>query len=287
VGVVIPTITNPFFPDFIRGIEDEAHRNGYSVFLCNSDEHQPKETQYLQLLRRHNVAGYIVAYDLRNLDVESILAQLSARQTPVVTFGSRQMHEKVTVLKTNDEGGSLRITSHLIDLGHRRIGLIQAPDGGSVCLNRTRGYLRALEHAGVPVNRDYIVPGGFSVADGQLGSGRLMSLPLPPTAIVAANDLVAIGAISAVKQLGKKVPDDVSVVGFDNIQMSGLVDPPLTTISQPTYEMGKRAMEAILERVDDPRSAGKIIYFDTQLIVRGSTATPRKELLRVKQKPDQ
>jgi DNA-binding LacI/PurR family transcriptional regulator len=114
-----------------------------------------------------------------------------------------------------------------------------------------------------------------------------MSLPLPPTAIVAANDLVAIGAISAVKQLGKKVPDDVSVVGFDNIQMSGLVDPPLTTISQPTYEMGKRAMEAILERVDDPRSAGKIIYFDTQLIVRGSTATPRKELLRVKQKPDQ
>jgi DNA-binding LacI/PurR family transcriptional regulator len=186
------------------------------------------------------------------------------------------MHEKVTVLKTNDEDGSLRITSYLIELGHRRIGLIQAPDGGSVCLNRTRGYLRALERAKIPVHRDYIVAGGFSVADGQRGIERLLCLASPPTAIVAANDLVAIGAISALKQLGKKVPQDVSVVGFDNIQMSALVDPPLTTISQPTYEMGKRAMEAILERVSDPRSAGKIIYFDTQLIVRSSTAASRE-----------
>jgi LacI family transcriptional regulator, galactose operon repressor len=275
VGVLIPSITNPFFPDFVRGIEDVAHLHRYSVFLCNSDQDQEKETQYLQLLRRHDVAGYVVAYDLSNLEVEKILTQLSARQTPIVTFGSRQRHAKVNVIEADDEDGSFRITSHLIKLGHRRIALIQAPAKGTVNLNRTRGYIRALKNARIRVNDSYIVPGGFTVPDGQRGTEQLMAVSPAPTAVVAANDLVAIGAISALKRLGKQVPGDVSVVGFDNIQMSELVDPPLTTISQPTYEMGKRAMEALLEQIDQPGVPGKVIHFETPLIVRESTDIPK------------
>src|SRR5215469_17501433 len=241
IGVLIPSITNPFFPDFVRGIEDAAHLNRYSIFLCNSDQHQSKETEYLQLLRRHNVAGYIVAYDLNNLEVEKILVQLAVRHTPVVTFGSRQAHKRISVLETDNEEGSFRITSHLIELGHRRIGMIQPPDRGHVNLLRTRGYLRALKKARIAIKNEYLVPGGFDIADGTKGIERLMALATPPTAVVAANDLVAIGAITALKRMGKRVPDDVSIAGYDNIQMSELIDPPITTISQPTYQMGKSA----------------------------------------------
>jgi LacI family transcriptional regulator len=274
IGVLIPSITNPFFPDFVRGIEDTAHQNRYSIFLCNSDQQQSKETEYLQLLRRHNVAGYIVAYDLNNLAVEKILVQLALRHTPVVTFGSRQAHKRISVLETDNEEGSFRITSHLIELGHRRIGMIQPPDRGHVNLLRTRGYLRALKKARVTAKNKYLVPGGFDIADGSSGIHRLMALTPPPTAVVTANDLVAIGAITALKRMGKRVPDDVSVAGYDNIQMSELIDPPITTISQPTYQMGKSAMEAVFRQIDSPESSGSVIHFDLPLIVRQSTSPP-------------
>jgi LacI family transcriptional regulator len=277
VGVLIPSITNPYFAEFVRGIEDIAHLNRYSVFLCNSDQDPEKETEYLQLLRRHNVAGYLVAYDVNNLAVSGILIQLALQHTPVVAFGSRQLHKKVNVILTEDEDGSFRITSHLIELGHRRIALIQGPahgPGNPVSENRIRGYIRALKSAGIRVLNSYIVPGGFTVADGQNGAERLMKQSPAPTAIVAANDLVAIGAISVLKRLGKRVPDDVSIAGYDNIQMSELVDPPLTTIYQPTYEMGKRAMEAVLTQIQIPGTAGKVIQFEKPLIVRQSTGSP-------------
>jgi LacI family transcriptional regulator len=274
VGVVVPSITNPFFPDFVRGIEDVAHLNRYSVFLCNSDQDQKKETEYLQLLRRHNVAGYILAYDLNNLEVEKILLQLASRATPVVAFGSRQTHKKINLIETDDENGSFRITSYLIGLGHRRIALIQAPAGSTVNRNRTRGYVRALENAGIRVLDSYIVPGGFSTGDGQRAVEALMRLSSSPTAVVAANDLVAIGAIAALKRIGKQVPGDMSVAGYDNIHMSELVDPALTTISQPTYEMGKQAMEAVLAQIRVPGTAGKVIQLEKPLIVRQSTGKP-------------
>jgi LacI family transcriptional regulator len=277
VGVLIPSITNPFFADFVRGIEDVAHLNRYSVFLCNSDQDPEKETQYLQLLRWHNVAGYLLAYDLNNLAVERILIGVALQGTPVVAFGSRQLHKKVNIIRAEDEEGSFRITSHLIELGHRRIAMIQGPVAGSgspVNRNRTRGYIRALRSARVRVLNSYIVPGGFSVSDGQRGAEILMAQSPVPTAIVAANDLVAIGALTALKRMGRRVPEEVSIVGYDNIQISELVDPPLTTISQPTSEIGKRAMEAVLEQIQHPGAPGKVIRFDTPLVVRQSTDKP-------------
>jgi LacI family transcriptional regulator len=274
IGVLIPSITNPFFPDFVRGIEDSAHREGYSVFLCNSDEQRDKEIQYLQLLRQLTVSGYIVAYDLNNLEVEKILLQLASHHNPVITFGSRQMHERVIALKTDDVAGSFAITSHLIKLGHRRIALIQPPAGSRVQQDRTTGFLNALRTRKLPVPPEYLARGGFTVTAGQEGARMLATLPEPPTAIVAANDLVAIGAIAMFKELGWRVPADISVAGFDDVQMAALVDPPLTTIAQPTYAMGARAMQALLSQIDAPNARGQVIHFETSLVVRGSTAAP-------------
>jgi LacI family transcriptional regulator len=258
----------------VRGIEDGAHRAGYSVFLCNSDEQHEKEIEYLQLLRQHAVSGYVVAYDLNNLDLEKILFQLATHHTPVITLGSRQIHERVLVLRTDDRASAFTLTEHLIELGHQRIGLIQPPADGSVCRDRTEGFLAALKKYRLTVRPEYLVPGGFTIEAGQDGATQLAGLREPPTAIVAANDLAAIGAISALKELGMRVPERMSIAGFDDIRMAALVDPPLTTIAQPTYRMGQAAFEAILEQLEAPNSRGRVINFETSLVVRRSTAPP-------------
>lgn len=274
VGVVIPTITNPYFPEFVRGIEDVAHRQGYSVFLCNSDHDQRKEISYLQLLRRHRVAGYLVAYGLSNQEGDRILTELAADGIPVVTLGARQLHPKAITLLSDDVHGTARITSHLVEWGHRRIGFISPPEGGAVHRNRSAGYLRALRKAGVSPEPALIVPGDFEVEAGQRGAADLMNVNDPPSAMVAANDLVAIGAINTLRRMGKRVPEDVSVTGYDDIPLARLFHPALTTMAQPVYEMGAAGMSALLARIADPTLEGEIIRFKSKLVVRESSAPP-------------
>jgi LacI family transcriptional regulator len=277
IGVLIPSITNPYFPDFVRGIEDGARRAGYSIFLCNSDEQREKEIEYLQVLRQHTVSGFIVAYDLSNRDVERTLLRLLAHHTPVVTLCSRQIHEGAMVLKTDDRAGALTVTRHLIELGHQRIALIQPPAGSSVCVERTEGFLSGLKERGLILPPEYLVPGGFTIEAGHRGATYLAALALAPTAIVSANDLVAIGAICALKDLKIQVPGMMSVTGFDDIRMASLVDPALTTIAQPTYRMGQAALEAILEKLANPKGRGRVLNFETSLVRRDSTAAPPME----------
>jgi LacI family repressor for deo operon, udp, cdd, tsx, nupC, and nupG len=209
--------------------------------------------------------------------LEKILFQLATHHTPVITLCSRQIHERVVVLTTDDRASAFTLIQHLIELGHQRIGLIQPPERGSVCRDRTEGFLGALKKYGLAADPEYLVPGGFTIEAGQNGATQLAGLREPPTAIVAANDLVAIGAISALKGLGLRVPEQMSIAGFDDIRMAALVDPPLTTIAQPTYRMGQAAFEAILEQLESPTSRGRVINFETSLVVRGSTAPPTNE----------
>lgn len=272
VGVLIPTITNPYFPEFVRGIEDVAHRQGYSVFLCNSDHDRSKEISYLQLLRRHRVAGYLVAYAVANPEGDRILAELAADSTPIVTLGMQQLHRNAVTLLSDDLIGTARVTSHVIELGHRRIGFISPPEGGDVHRHRSAGYLRALRKADISAEPCLIVPGGFDVEAGQRGAVQLLSLADPPTAIVAANDLAAIGAINALRRMGRRVPEDASVTGYDDIPLARLYHPALTTVAQPVYEMGVAGMSALLARIEDPRLTGEIIRFRCKLRVRESTA---------------
>ncbi|HEY0790346.1 MAG TPA: LacI family DNA-binding transcriptional regulator [Chthoniobacterales bacterium] len=272
VGVVIPTITNPFFPEFVRGAEDAAHRNGYSLFLCNSDEDCAKEIQYLQLLRRHRAAGFLVVSVSENAEADRLLAELAAAKTPVVTMGPRRAHPDVVAVEIDDAEIARLATAHLAGLGHRRIAFITPPPSKGICAARITGYGQALKEA--RITRRYLVEGGFGFVDGIHGAQTLMASLKPPTAIVAANDLAAIGAISALKRLRFRVPGDVSVVGIDDIQMAAFIDPPLTTVAQPVYEMGRQAMEAILARVADPSLPGATLSFNADLKIRQSTAPP-------------
>jgi LacI family transcriptional regulator len=275
IGVVIPSITNPFYPEFVRGIEDEAQRHGYSLFLCNSDENPEKEVQYLQLLRRHRIAGLIAAtIEVRPAWTEA-LKNLAAQRIPVVVLGSFRPSEKVVQITIDDVEGFVKATSHLLDLGHDRIGMIRPPADRNGESPRVTGFLKAHRLRGKEVPSELLVPGGWHVKEGQDGAARLLRLPVPPTAIVAPNDMAAIGAITKLKELGRRVPEDVAVVGYDNIAIAEWYDPALTTVDQPHYQMGQGAMQATLKRLEKPDFPAEARKFETTLIVRRSSGSPR------------
>ena len=243
------------------------------MFLCNTDDDPERESTYLRLLRRHHVGGLVAASGTGKVDGQRIVEHLVNHGVPVVTVSGGEIHQRVAIMTVDDLQGERAATSHLLDLGHRRIGIITGPPGHTVTEARLAGYRAALGDRAVPLEPELVVPGAFTIASGQAGARRLMGLAEPPTALVAANDLAAIGAISVVKGLGKRVPDDLAVVGYDDIEMAALYDPPLTTIAQPLYAMGAAALQAILDRIGDPSLGGGVTTFETRLIVRASTVS--------------
>jgi LacI family transcriptional regulator len=276
VGVVIPSITNPYYPELVRGIEDEAQRRGYSVFLCNSDENPEKEVSYLHLLRRHRVTGLITTTIQLNQAWTEALQKLASERVPVIVLGPGQPIANVVRVCVDDEEGFVKATSHLLDLGHDRIGMVMPPAGPNGQSPRVTGFLKAHAQRKKKVPPELLAPGGWHVTDGQSGAAQLMRLAKPPTAIVAANDLAAIGVITKVKELNRRVPQDVAVVGYDNISIAEWYDPALTTVDQPHYRMGQRSMQVILERLENPPHQGELIKFETTLIVRRSSGPPKK-----------
>ena len=200
VGVVIPSITNPFYPELVRGIEDEAQRQGYSVFLCNADENSEKEIQYLDLLRRHRIAGLIAATIRVNKAWTEALKSLAGQGVPVVFVPStHKLGNQVVCIMADDEEGFIKATDHLLDLGHERIGMISPPVDTKKQSPRVTGFLKAHARRGKKVAPELIVPGGWHVAEGQEGAAQLLQLSRPPTAVVAPNDMAAIGAIIKIK----------------------------------------------------------------------------------------
>ncbi|MBV8584961.1 MAG: LacI family DNA-binding transcriptional regulator [Verrucomicrobia bacterium] len=282
VGVVIPSITNPFYPELVRGIEDEAQGRGYTVFLCNSDENPEKAANYLQLLRRQRIAGLVAVAFTGYEGWTLALRNVAAQGIPVVVLqGVSRPSEDVVHITADDEAGFVLATSHLLDLGHQRIGMILPPPEAGGESPRLVGFLRAHAVRGKKVQPELLVPGGWHVTEGQTAAGQLMSLSRPPTAIVAANDMAAIGAITRLKELGYRVPEDVAVVGCDNIDISEWYDPALTTVDQPHYQMGRKAMVAMLRRLEDPSAPAEVVKFETSLIIRRSSGEPVKARKRI------
>ena len=278
IGVVIPSITNPFYPEIVRGIEDEAQPHGYSIFLCNSDENPEKELNYLHLLRRHRIAGLIAVTIMATPPWTEALEKLSVSGVPVVELLSgRHLGGKVDTVTVDDEEGFVKVTAHLLDLGHNRIGLIMPPAfPNEEQTPRVKGFFKAHTLRGKKVAPELLAQGGWHVLDGQSAASYLMQLARPPTAIAAANDMAAIGAIARLKELNRRVPEDVAVSGFDNIHIAEWYDPPITTVDQPRYQMGQRAMQALLNRIESPGKPAEIVRLETSLVVRQSSGAQRR-----------
>ena len=267
LGLIISDIANPFFTSVVRGIEDVAYENEYSLLLCNSDEHPAKEELYIRVLMGEKVAGVIISPTDENSTAAKALIE---SRIPVVAMDRRLCHLDVDTVIVDNVQGAYDAVAHLIRLGHCRIALIGGPVQITTARERQEGYEKALQDYGLPVDETLVRVGDFKQDSGYCTAGELLALDDPPTAIFAANNLMTLGALNAIHEKGLNIPRDVAIVGFDDMPWAPSLDPPLTTISQPTYDMGRTTADLLLKKIADNNRENVEIKLHPTLIVRRS-----------------
>ena len=264
VMAVVPDITNPFFSSILQGFKDVALANGYHVLLGDTGNSLEQERDYINLVKERVVDGLILA--TARLPKEEILA--ASQEIPVVLACEYIDGFDIPTVSIDNVSAAREAVEYLIHLGHSRIGLITGPLSVILSRDRVKGYYQALNLNEIGVKGVLIQEGDYTVDSGYETMLKLLALEEPPTAVFAANDEMAVGAIKAIKQRGLKVPKDISVIGFDGIPLGGLVEPELTTVSQPRYEMGYQAMKMLLSIIKKEVLARNQIVLPHQLIVR-------------------
>jgi LacI family transcriptional regulator len=270
IGLVIPDNSNPFFAELARVIEDEGFAAGYTTIFGNSNEQADREREYLQTLVSKRVDGLIVA-PARD-DDGTLEELLRSSQTPVVVVDRDGALRRADVVLYDNAGGSHEATRHLLELGHTEIGCIAGPSTIRPAADRVRGFRRALAEAGIDPAPGAIVEADFHYAAGREAAARLLDALPDLTAIFAANDLMAAGAIRELAARGLSVPEDVSVVGFDDAPLAEMLSPAMTTVRQPLHEMARTAVSLLLARIGGDGGTFARHVLPTELVVRDSTA---------------
>ena len=274
IVMIVPDITNPFFPGVVRGAEDVAFQNGYRLVLCNSDNDYAKESAYMRELRTYRPSGLIIVPS--DLTKGQELAREYMNEGAAVVYMDRiPPRWRGDAVTSAHEMGAYEATRHLISLGHKRIATITGPLQGTSAVERLAGFQRAMKEAGLLVPREYVQESEFNLAGGRDKAASLLNLRTRPTAIFAANDLIAIGAIKATREAGLSCPDDISIFGFDNLEMDAETVPPLSTVDQFISELGVRAAQIVISRLAGEKSAAIRVCIPTSLRVRESTGPVR------------
>lgn len=266
LGLVVPDIVNPFFAEIARGVEDLACVSGYQVFLCNTDENPVRERTVLNSLAAKQVDGIILCSS--RLD-DAELSAMVAEMPPMVLVNRVLKHGEAYAVVIDDFHGAHQAMAHLLRAGHRFIALLRGPTSSYSGRERLRGYREALAAAGVPWDEELVITTMPRVEEGYQATMQLLARRPDVTAIFAYNDLVAVGALQACAAAGRRVPEDVAVVGFDDIPLASLVVPALTTVHVPKYRLGQLALEKLLLRLaGDAESLVSAV--SCELIVRAS-----------------
>ena len=273
IGLILPDTANPFYAALAKGVEDTGFSHGYSVLLCHSDYDAVREQAYAEVMISKQVDGVI--YIQATPDATAV-RRLLERRIPTVAVDREIPNLEIDCVVADNFEGSKAATEHLLGLGHRRIGCFVRASSLSDATERLRGYQAAMAQAGLPATPDLFVSGGHGYEDGRKAMTQLLGGVTRPTAVLAYPDTMAIGAIRATLDAGLRVPEDVSVVGFDDIPASAFIHPPLTTVSMPKWELGQRAAEVLLTRIQggDAGHPPQRLVLPTTLIVRESTAPP-------------
>jgi DNA-binding LacI/PurR family transcriptional regulator len=283
IGLVIGDLLNPYSVQLAHSIQTVAVDRGYTTFVASASEDVRSELAVIESFQCQRLAGMIVA-TLATPESDRMLARLAGHKVPVVVVGRNLDHPGVDAISANHRRGGALATQHLLDLGHRRIAFIGAELGEAEHVGRLRGYLDAMEAGKLRVKPEYVLghtrsghsPRYSTKVTGYQATQTLLRLPARPTAIFARNDHTATGVIQALQEAGLRVPEDVSVAGFDNIPLTALMTPTLTTVSQPTEEQGRLAAEFLLSRLESSAPhTRREVTLDCHLIVRASTAAPR------------
>lgn len=276
IGLILPDITNHFFSMIARGVEDQAHFSDYQVMLCNTDANMITEYNYLQTLIRNKVSGIVIAGTVRGKqDNEQFNNVLTCNQIPIVMIDRKVNDDRIDTVRFDNFLGGKMMTKHLLGLGHRKIVFLNGPNCLDVSMDRELGYREALIEAGMNVDEENIRYGEFTYESGNKMVSQLIEKNNLPSAIFAANDLIAIGAINQLREAGLKVPEDVAVVGFDNIWITSNIDPPLTTVVQPAFNMGVHGIKLLLNRIENPSIEIVEKVFEPVLEIRKSCGAKR------------
>jgi DNA-binding LacI/PurR family transcriptional regulator len=272
IGVIVPEIKQPFFASVINGIEEFAYAAGYTIIVCQSNETHEREVFYTRSLVSLRVAGMLVSLSQTTQSLDHF-KMLQRRNVPVVFFDRVSDEIEASKVVVDDYQGAFDIVEHLIKSGYRRIAHLAGPENLSISKFRLKGYKDALKQAKLPFHRELVVHGGLDDTDGIIGIQKLLALRPLPDAVFAVNDPVASGVFITMKELGLKIPADIALAGFSNTHMTSLLDPPLTTVEQPSYDIGRTAAQLLMEQINDDGSnfVPKFIVLKTHLIVRGST----------------
>ena len=267
LGLIIPNIQNIFFADLARGVEDVAYKSNYAVLLCNYDEDEVKERFYLDVLQSESVDGIILP---PIHETDPAVLQVVRNGTPVVCVDRSLSSGNLDKVEVDNHTGALKAVEHIISRGHRRIGLIGGPTDSSTGRERLRGYKDAHAQAGLAVKPELVRFGNYKQESGQSLAHELLSLSDPPTALFVCNGLMTAGALEAIAAHGLKIPKQVAIVGFDDLPLADVFNPPLTVVRQPAYEVGKYAAELLLKRIEDAKRPATSLKLMPELIIRNS-----------------
>lgn len=267
IGLIVSDISNPFFSAVSRAVETAAQQQGYSLFLVNTNEDPVKEQQYLALLQQERVAGLIfsptptTAVRFASLDLPF----------PTVIIDQAVAAEKVDMVLLDNVAAALRLTIHLLDNGYRRVGGLFGAASATGQL-RHQGMVEALDAFGLLPDESLVRFVPPQIETGQAATHGLLALAEPPDALLTSNNLLMAGALLAIRERGLKIPRDIALVGFDDTVWARLVQPPITLIAQPTEDIGRTAVELLVQRIFDPERPARQVMLQGQLLVRGSSS---------------
>jgi LacI family transcriptional regulator len=275
IALVVTDIRNPFFTTIASGVEDTARARGYAVMFCSTYDSEVDESEYVRVLIQRRVDGVLLVPACGG---GSSVQLLQKHGLPTVVLDRHLVDASVDEVRADSKGGAYEGVRHLVELGHRQIAILSGPQGVSTSTDRVAGYLEALTEASIAGDRGQILFGEFTEASGYSMARQVIEAKPRPTAIFAANNFIAFGAMRAIREAGLRVPDDISLVAFDDLPPEWVFDPMLTVVTQPAYEIGTKAAELLLERLggdapDRPRG----IVLPSCLIIRRSTAPPRPD----------
>jgi len=271
IGVIIPDLQNPFFTGVVHGVEGALYRAGYTLLLGHSDGLPEREQAHLGVLRGEGAAGLVL---IAGNHPEANYEAIRSWEIPVVAVDRSPGGLDVDLVCSNNREGMRQAVTHLLSLGYTEIALLNGPAGISVTEERQGGYQDALRSAGITLRESLIIHSDFRQEGGYLAMARFLDMAKPPRAIVVANNLMALGALQAIHERGVRIPEDLAVVGFDDMPWATSLRPPLTAVAQPAEELGRIAAQLLLERLKDPKRTVRQVVLPTRLMVRASCGAP-------------
>jgi LacI family transcriptional regulator, repressor for deo operon, udp, cdd, tsx, nupC, and nupG len=273
IVVLVPNIANPFYAEIIRGIEQIAQQHGYAVLLGDTEGREDREAYYVGLVETRQADGLI---QLHARLPKAACGANGNLEIPLVNACEYIDGAPCPRVGIDNVAAAREMTSYLLGLGHRRVAVVLGPDSSPLTSDRLRGYKLALKAAKISADDALVAQGDFTMSSGSTAAAKLFEAKQKPTAVFCFNDEMALGVIRWLKSTGRCVPQDVSVVGFDDIEFASFCDPPLTTIEQPTREIGNKAMSVLLEMLNGGKPEPALHTLPTKLIVRDSAAAPPK-----------